>query len=186
MGWSGLFVYGRIGHREMSQMPEWYSVVSNHTSAFIIKVGRNVFFNVLWSFMGGILSLFHYACMLSHFSHVQLFATLWIVACQAPLSMGFSRQEYWSGLPFPSPGNLPNPGIEHASLMSPALAGVFFTTATTSEALFHDGELNCRFLSFFFFLLILKDVFVPQAFLLSKIHNMSLMSLWNFRIYIYI
>ena len=48
-------------------------------------------------------------------SHVQLFATLWTVACQASLSMGFSRQEYWSGLPFPSPGDLPNPGIEPGS-----------------------------------------------------------------------
>ena len=50
-------------------------------------------------------------CGLSHFSHVQLFATPWTIACQAPLSMGFSRQEYWSGLPFPSPGDLPNPGL---------------------------------------------------------------------------
>ena len=48
-------------------------------------------------------------------SRVQLFATLWTVARQAPLSMGFSRQEYWSGLPFPSPGDLPNPGIEPGS-----------------------------------------------------------------------
>ena len=48
-------------------------------------------------------------------SRVQLFATLWTVAYQAPLSMGFSRQEYWSGLPFPSPGDLPNPGIEAES-----------------------------------------------------------------------
>ena len=45
-------------------------------------------------------------------SHVRLFATLWTVAYQAPPSMGFSRQEYWSGLPFPSPGDLPDPGIE--------------------------------------------------------------------------
>ena len=52
---------------------------------------------------------------------VWLFATPWTVAHQAPLSMGFSRQEYWSGLPFPSPGDLPNPGIEPASLASPAL-----------------------------------------------------------------
>ena len=122
----------------MSQMTEWYYVVSNHSSAFIIKVGRNVFFNVLWNFTG-VISLFHYARVLSHFSHVQLFATLWIVACQTPLSMGFSRQEYWSGLACPFPGNLPDPGIEPVSLMSPALAGVFFTTATTSEALFHDS-----------------------------------------------
>ena len=48
-------------------------------------------------------------------SRVRLFATPWTVACQAPLSMGFSRQEYWSGLPFPSPGDLPNPGIEPGS-----------------------------------------------------------------------
>ena len=50
--------------------------------------------------------------VLSHFSHVRLFLTLWAVAHQAPLSMGFSRQEYCSGLPFPSPGDLPDPGIE--------------------------------------------------------------------------
>ena len=48
-------------------------------------------------------------------SCIQLFATPWTVACQAPLSVGFSRQEYWSGLPFPSPGDLPNPGIEPGS-----------------------------------------------------------------------
>ena len=49
-------------------------------------------------------------------SHVQLFATPWTVAHQTPPAMGFSRQEYWSGLPFPSPGDLPNPGIEPRSL----------------------------------------------------------------------
>ena len=49
-------------------------------------------------------------------SPVRLFATPWCVACQAPPSMGFSRQEYWSGWPFPPPGNLPNPGIEPGSL----------------------------------------------------------------------
>ena len=70
------------------------------------------------------------ACMLSLFSHVQLLATLWTVARQAPLSMGFSRQEYWSGLPCPPLGDLPDPGIEPVSLMSPALAGNFFTTST--------------------------------------------------------
>ena len=59
------------------------------------------------------------ACMLSCFSHVWRFATLWTVACQASLSMGFSKQEYWSGLP--PPGDLPDPGIERMS-KSPALA----------------------------------------------------------------
>ena len=57
-------------------------------------------------------------CTLSCFSHVRLFATLGIVARQAPLSMGFSRQEYWSGLPDPPPGHLPDPGIEPVSLTS--------------------------------------------------------------------
>ena len=74
------------------------------------------------------------ACMLSCFSPVQLFATLWSVACQAPLSTGFSRQEYWSELPSPSPGHLPYRGIESVSLVSPALAGRFFITSATREA----------------------------------------------------
>ena len=70
-------------------------------------------------------------CVLSHFSHVCLFATPWTVAHLASLSMGFSRQEYWSGLPCPSPGDLLDPGIELASFMSPAVAGGFFTTSAT-------------------------------------------------------
>ena len=57
----------------------------------------------------------------------------WTVARQAPLSMGFSRQECWSGLPFHSPGDLPDPGIEPAFLLSPALAGGLFTTGATWE-----------------------------------------------------
>ena len=72
---------------------------------------------------------------LSHFSHVQLCATLWTVARQAPLSIGFSRQEYWSGLPFPPSQDLPNPGIEPVSLLSPAVAGGFFTTNASWEVL---------------------------------------------------
>ena len=66
--------------------------------------------------------------MLSHFSCVLLFMTAWTVACQALLSMGLSRQEYWSVLPGPPPGDLPNPGVDAACLMPPALAGRFFTT----------------------------------------------------------
>ena len=62
-------------------------------------------------------------------------ATLWIVAHKAPLSVGFSRQEYWSGLPFPFLGDLPDPGINLTSPMSPVLAGQFFTTGITWEAL---------------------------------------------------
>ena len=73
-------------------------------------------------------------CMLSLFSCVQLCVTLWPVAHQALLSMGFSRQEYWSGLPRPSPGDLPNPGMEPMPHVSLALAGGFFTTNATREA----------------------------------------------------
>ena len=78
-----------------------------------------------------------------------LFATPWTVACQAPLSMGFSKQEYWSGLPFRSPGHLLDPEIELASPVSPALAGRFFTIApmkvaspTVSARIFKELEKN--------------------------------------------
>ena len=61
-------------------------------------------------------------------SLVQLCVTPWTVACQAPLSMELSGQKYWSGLPFSPPGNLTDPGIEPMSLVSPAMAGGFFTS----------------------------------------------------------
>ena len=70
------------------------------------------------------------------FSHqvVSDSATPWTVACQAPLSMEFSRQEYWNGLPLPTPGGIPDPGIKPVSLPSPSLAGGFFTVSATWEA----------------------------------------------------
>ena len=73
--------------------------------------------------------------MLSHFSHVRVqpFAAPLTVAHQVPLSMGFSRQEFWSGLPCPPPGDLPDPGMEPSSLTSPALTGRFFTSSNTWE-----------------------------------------------------
>ena len=74
-------------------------------------------------------------CMLSRFSHVQLFVTLLAVASQAPLFMEFSRQESVSGLPHPPPGYLPDPGTEPTSLQSPALAGAFLTTSATGKPL---------------------------------------------------
>ena len=86
------------------------------------------------------------ACVLSCFSRVLFCMTLWTVVSQAPLSMGFSRKEYWGGLPCPSPGDLPDPGIEPTSLMSPALAGRFFTSSTTWEEWIHtymDESLCC-------------------------------------------
>ena len=73
--------------------------------------------------------------MLSCFIFVQLFATLWTVVCQVPLSMEFSRQEYISGFPCPPSGDRVNSGTESTSLTSPALAGRFFTTRATCEAL---------------------------------------------------
>ena len=74
------------------------------------------------------------ACMLKCFSHVHLFPTLWAVAHQFPLPMGFSRQEHWSGLPCPSSGNFPDPGIKPPCLTYPILADRFFTTSATWKA----------------------------------------------------
>ena len=76
-------------------------------------------------------------CMLSRFSRIQVCATQWTIARQAPLSMGFSRQAYWSGLPCPPPQDLPNPGIESTSLMSPALAGRLFIYYRDSCIMFY-------------------------------------------------
>ena len=75
-------------------------------------------------------------CILIHaqsLSFIHVFATPWTVACQAPLSMGFPRQEHWSGLPFHSPGHLPTPGIKPKSSASPALADRFFTTESPGK-----------------------------------------------------
>ena len=74
-------------------------------------------------------------CAKSLQSCPRLFMTLWTVACQAPLSMGFSRQEFWSGLPWPPPRDLPDPRIKPASPVSPALADGYFITSATCEAL---------------------------------------------------
>ena len=73
--------------------------------------------------------------MLSRFKSIRFFVTPWTVDCHTPLSMGFSRQEYWSGLPCPPPGDLPNLGVEPVSLLSPAVAGGFSITSATWEAL---------------------------------------------------
>ena len=71
-----------------------------------------------------------HACLLNH---VRLFATPWTVACRALLSMGFPRQKYWSGVPFSSSGDLPNPRVEPASPVSPELAGRFFTAQPSGK-----------------------------------------------------
>ena len=74
-------------------------------------------------------------CAVCVLSHVRLFVTPWTVVCQVPLSMGFSRQDYWSGLPCPPPEDLPDPGIEPTSLVSSALVGGFFTTVSPGKPL---------------------------------------------------
>ena len=76
--------------------------------------------------------------MLSHFSHVQLCNPLDTARLLCPRDSPWTRQEYWSGLPCPSPGDLPDPGTEPTSLKSPALAGEFFTTSVTREALIYQ------------------------------------------------
>ena len=97
--------------------------------------------------MAGWIKEMRYVCVLSRFSRAWLFATWWTVAYQAPLSMGFSRQQYWSGFQCPPPGDLPDPGVEPTFLKSPPLAGGFFSTSTTSEAIYiythihiHNGK----------------------------------------------
>ena len=75
-----------------------------------------------------------FMCAWSHFSCVQIFATSWVVAHQAPLSVEFSRQEHLNGLPFLPPADLPEPGMKLRSLTSPTLAGKFFTTSASWEA----------------------------------------------------
>ena len=68
--------------------------------------------------------------------------TPWTVAHQAPLFMAFSRQEYWSGFSCPSPGDLPDPGMESTSLMSPAVAGRFFTTSTNLDSILKSRDIT--------------------------------------------
>ena len=125
-GKSKNFIRLHLSKTRMSQCQSW-------------KENRKV-----WAHLAGQLLLCCGFCChkLSRFYHVQLFVTFWIVACQAPVSMGFSKQEYWSGLPCPSPGDLPGPGIEPVSLISPALAGRFFTTRLPGKLLL---LLLCRF-----------------------------------------
>ena len=102
----------------------WFSTVLS--SIEVSSSSLSALFPVSW---------FICACALSCFCHVGLLCgTPWTVAHKVPSSMGFFRQEYWSELPCPSPGDLPDPGIKAASLTSPALVGGFFTTSATWEA----------------------------------------------------
>ena len=91
-------------------------IASSHSTVSISSTVSYLSFWLDYEFLHEILIDFTFAyvdvCMLNCSSHIQLFVTLWTVACQAPLSMGFSRQEYWSGLPYPPPEDLPDPEIK--------------------------------------------------------------------------
>ena len=100
----------------------WYNVFSVHVNFLSWKCQ---IFNKIFSVYQEV----WHVCVLSHVQHCVI---QWTVACQAPLSMGFSKQEYWSRFPFPTPGDLPNPGIKRMSLVSPTLAGGFFNSVPLS------------------------------------------------------
>ena len=111
--------------------------------------------------------------MIQFLSHVQLFATAWTIACQAPLSLGFPRQEYWSGLPFPSPGALPNPETEPES---PALEVDFLSTEPPEK-------LTCiviylSFLSFFLSLILFPSLLSSFSFPASLSLSLENFYMW--------
>ena len=100
-------------------------------------------------------------------------------SCQVPLPMEFSRQEYSRGVPFPTPGHLPDPGIETASLASPALAGGFFTTCTTWETLWSPTYQYLHLLSSTSISSVLLFL-VAQSYLTLLHHGLALGALWDF------
>ena len=140
-------------------------------SLFPTWLRNDVWHNTLLSCQFGMMliiisSLYAYVCA-QLLSHVQLFVTPWTVACQASLSMGFSQQEYWSGLPFPPLGDLPDPGIQSRSPESPALAGWFFITEPPGNPLtcikvFIKGQALCWAISMYYFFtpLFFKNIYL--------------------------
>ena len=108
------------GSKHLSPMTHFLKSPKKHSSANSwIKEGKGGS-QEIWDQIKKSVNGFLKVHVLGHFSCIHFFATLWTVAFQAPLSMGFSSQEYWSGLPCPLPGNLPNPGIKVVSPASPA------------------------------------------------------------------
>ena len=117
-------------------------------------------------------------CMLSCFSCVRLFVTPWTVACQVLLSVGFSRQEYWSGLPCPPPGDLPNSGIEPMSVLSPAMTGGSLSLAPRGSC----AMLTCKnHWKNYIILFICPSDWSKQflhAFRMSNIYDLSMRNFW--------
>ena len=108
--------------------PELAFHLDKNLNIFVL-IYFGVFCSIPWSMSVYLEHSLGCACCANPLQSCLSLWTLWIGACQAPLSMGLTRQKYWSGLPCPSPGDLPNPGIEPVCLMAPALAGRFFTTS---------------------------------------------------------
>ena len=123
-----------------------YILLKKHDALYIAKIKKVIFLAKKNAFTehcvnntvlvkvlqrNRICDIYIYIRACCHFSHVQILSTLLTVTCQAPLSMGFFRQEYWSVLPCPPPEGLLDPGIKSTSLMSPELAGRFFTISVT-------------------------------------------------------
>ena len=115
----------RMKHTNEPEVKDFHGPKDIFTWIYILETSSNLTANVFKCSM--------HAWPLSHFRGVQLFATLWTVAHQAPLSIGFLRQGYWIGSPCPPPEDLPAADIELTSLTSPSLTGRFFTTSTTWE-----------------------------------------------------
>ena len=118
------------------------------------------------------LNFFFHACVLSHFSALPL-ATLGTITHQALLPMGFSRKVYWSGLPFPPPGTLPDPGIQPVSFTSPALGGGFFTTIASCHGFLSQfsAKNNKLILNF---MLLFKGPKLKQSWNIKKIGGLTL------------
>ena len=138
----GSSVYGIFQARILEQVAISYSMGSSYPKdrtwvCCVSCIGRRILYHQCH--LGSPLHIhcIIYVCVLSLFSHVHLFVTLWSIARQAPLYTGLSRQEYWSALLYPLSEDLPIPGIEPRSLMSLAFAGGFFTTSTTWETNTH-------------------------------------------------
>ena len=112
----------KFKHPPLNKMPSFWSAVLCLPMAHSLHLGMPFF--QLFSFPIPLPAFVSLVIVAQSLNRVWLFVTPWTVARQAPRSMGLPRQEYWSGLPFPSPGDLPNPGIE---LVSPALSGRVFT-----------------------------------------------------------
>ena len=142
-GWNiYIYIYSKLKSQSEKKcvLPKWTKFVHgdrNEKSSCPWVHGLEDW-EVLWANENVLISTVTYGCVcvISCFRCFWLCAIPWIVAHQASLSMGFSRQEYWSGLPCPFPGNVPDPRSEPASLMSPALAARFFTTSTAWNTLY--------------------------------------------------